>query len=129
MMSRVFNQHSSIYTFKEIHFFNRIYTKYNNKNINRSNAIDILSDLFQKQNAIICGDFNAKSVLWGSTISDTRGRTIERLLDDSDKVCLNTGSPTRFESCLDLAFSSSIAAFSKWEVLSENCGSDHNIVQ
>lgn len=49
MMSRVFNQHSSIYTFKEIHFFNQIYTKYNNKKINRSNAIDILSDLFQKQ--------------------------------------------------------------------------------
>ena len=62
MMSRVFNQHSSIYTFKEIHFFNQIYKKYNNKKIIRSSAIDILSELFQKQKDGLFSKINSKNL-------------------------------------------------------------------
>jgi hypothetical protein len=66
------------------------------------------ADIFQRQNALICGDFNAKSTLWGSPKRDHRGKVIEGILDNCDKVVLNTGLSTRFYqggvSHLDLTF-------------------------
>ncbi len=92
-----------------------------------------LKFLFNKDNVFICGDFNSKSTLWGSSFSDTRGRFLESLLDNSDLVCLNSGSPTRFSnygfSHLDLAFCSSKWAGScHWESLSFDAGSDHSCI-
>ena len=91
-------------------------------------------DYFQRENVISCGDFNAKSVLWGSPDGNTRGRVIEKILDECDKVRLNTGMATRWfsggESHIDLAFVS--PGFTNmshhWEVLEGSSGSDHNIV-
>ena len=39
-----------------------------------------LSELFQKDNVLICGDLNAKNTLWGSEYSDRRGKRIENIL-------------------------------------------------
>ena len=55
-----------------------------------------LGDQFQWGNVLICGDLNAKSVLWGSPESNARGRVLEKILDECDKVVLNTGMATRW---------------------------------
>ena len=93
----------------------------------------ILENILNKEKCIICGDFNAKSALWGSPRGDSRGRILEGLLENCDKVVLNTGAPTRVynsgESHIDLTFSSScFSSLIEWEVLDKNCGSDHSIV-
>ena len=33
-----------------------------------------LSEVFQRDNVLICGDFNATNTLWGSEYSDRRGK-------------------------------------------------------
>ena len=95
---------------------------------------DKLEKLFNEDQSILCGDFNARSPLWGSSNKDARSRILESILEDSDKVVLNTGAPTRIytggESHIDLAFASpSLASVTEWEVLDTTCGSDHNLIQ
>ena len=93
----------------------------------------VLFDIFNKERVLICGDFNAKSTVWGSEVSDFRGKRIERILYETDKVVLNTGLPTRIhsggESHIDLAFTDPIFAPNViWDVLEDTCGSDHNLI-
>ena len=45
---------------------------------------------------IIAGDFNAKHLLWGNTLSDRRGHIVESFLNQSPLILLNTGDPTHF---------------------------------
>ena len=101
-----------------------------NNELNR----EIYKQVFSARNALICGDFNAKSPLWGSPIPDSRGSFIVDVLESTNKVVLNTGEPTHFynleESHIDLTFSDpKYAHNASWQVLDESCGSDHYIIQ
>lgn len=57
---------------------------------------------------IICGDFNAHNILWGSTKNTTRGNIIANSLEHY--ILLNNGEPTHFSakngtfSSIDLTF-------------------------
>ena len=93
-----------------------------------------LAEVFQRDIVLICGDFNAKGTLWASKRSDGRGKRIENILKECDKVVLNRGAATRVfrggESHLDLAFSSpGVANMASWEVLDYLYGSDHSLIQ
>ena len=44
---------------------------------------------------LILGDYNAHHILWGSQRVDVRGEQIAKLLNETDLVILNDGSPTR----------------------------------
>ena len=94
---------------------------------------DKLLNVFQRKDALICGDFNAKSLLWGRHERDYRGNIIEKMLEQSDKVLLNNGQNTHIynmgESAIDLAFASPrLARLAEWGVLERTCGSDHYLI-
>ena len=94
---------------------------------------DKLKTLFSVENAIVLGDFNAKSRLWGNIKSDQRGRVIENCLDSTELVLLNTGTPTHLSvhghTSIDLAFCSpSLSLKAQWEVTDTTCGSDHYVL-
>ncbi|CAH1720846.1 unnamed protein product [Aphis gossypii] len=81
---------------------------------------------------ILFGDFNSHSVLWGSEKTDTRGKSIEKILDSDSIALLNNGQPTRLNpsngtfSAIDLSISSSsLAQRISWSVLQEIYDSDH----
>lgn len=85
---------------------------------------------------IIVGDFNSHNPLWGSDRLDTRGRTIEELINEFDLVLLNTGEGTYFNSRsntfsrLDLSMcSAGIAHNFRWTVLQEQLFTDHAPIQ
>ena len=81
---------------------------------------------------LFCGDFNAHSRHWGSTITNAAGRLISRLVSDFDLILLNDSLP-RFIAgpgmlCnnLDLVFlSASLFHFSSFYVGDDSFGSDH----
>jgi len=73
---------------------------------------------------VVAGDFNAKSRLWRSPRTDTKGETLEDWAASLDLLCLNTGSESTFvgrrgESIVDLiwAFSSVAARVNSWRLL------------
>lgn len=47
-----------------------------------------------KWKSILAGDFNSKSVLWGSNTTDTKGDILQNLATDCEFECLNNGDPT-----------------------------------
>ena len=70
-----------------------------------------LLDLFERQNAILVGDFNAHHAVFGSSVTNTRGRKLSELMDQCNFASLNTGactytSHTGNESPIDLALAS-----------------------
>ena len=80
----------------------------------------------------ILGDFNAHHTLWGSLRVNGKGEQIVKLINDSDLVLLNDGSPTRVDdntgnlSFLDLSLvSPTIAAKCLWHTIDDSLGSDH----
>jgi len=87
-----------------------------------------------RNNVVMCGDFNAHNTLWGAEKTDNNGQVIEEVMNDRNLVCLNDGRRTRIdirtgkESVLDLTIlSSRMALKCKWEVHGESTiGSDHN---
>lgn len=104
--------------------------------VSPSNNFDeaFFQQVFDHDNVCICGDFNAKSTLWGSQKADTRGKSIENILTQTNMVVLNTGTPTRTHrtgaSHIDLTFSSPrFSNLANWEVLDTTCGSDHNLIK
>ena len=68
--------------------------------------------------------------LWGAPLLDTRGKVIEKLIEDTQLTCLNTGNPTRISrtgklSHLDLSLcSANIGSIANWVVLEDNWNSD-----
>lgn len=46
----------------------------------------------EKNNIVICGDFNAKSPLWSCKIEDHRGKDLESLVNMLDLRLINEGS-------------------------------------
>jgi len=85
---------------------------------------------------IISGDFNAKSLLWGSPRTNWRGSVLERWAAGLDLRIINVGNePTCVRSngtsIIDLTWSSAnnCRLFSNWRVLSETVSlSDHRYI-
>ncbi|OOZ40505.1 reverse transcriptase domain-containing protein [Solemya elarraichensis gill symbiont] len=79
----------------------------------------------------ICGDFNSHHSLWGSSHTDTKGKKLLEFSEEHNLVLLNDGSGTRLGtngqlSPLDLTFASpQLAVKCTWEVLPNECNSDH----
>jgi len=90
-----------------------------------------LKKLLICKNLIIMGDFNAKHTLWGSKVSDFRGKIIENFIDDNNLICLNKGEGTRLNyngtfSHIDLALCSSpLGSHLNCDRIDDSWGSDH----
>lgn len=89
-------------------------------------------NIFDHQNLIAVGDFNAYSPLWGETKTDKSGKIFEGIFAACDLTMLNTGSGTHLKrdgnlSAIDLSVASkSVALKCNWEVSDQNSlGSDH----
>lgn len=85
---------------------------------------------------ILMGDFNSRNTLWGSSYTDSRGKIVEKMLEEPNIILLNTGSPTRHNaangnlSANDLSIAStSIAPSIVWSTLPAYNGSDHWPIQ
>lgn len=85
---------------------------------------------------IICGDFNAKSPLWGGDSVDRRGTALAEFVFSRGMVVMNTGSKPTFErshsrSYIDVTFNTERLAgrIKKWEVLEEESLSLHNYIK
>jgi Endonuclease-reverse transcriptase len=97
------------------------------------NKIDIptVKPLFNNDNTLIVGDFNAKSSLWYSNSSNENGNNLADLVESTELICLNSKHPTHIsyhgaDDVLDLGFvSPSLAIKSNHYVLSDPMGSDH----
>ena len=59
---------------------------------------EALRKVFAVKDSIIVGYFNGLSSLWGSPITDAKGRQIEVLLDDYDLSTINSGEGTYIKS-------------------------------
>jgi ribonuclease HI len=99
-------------------------------NILRAQLEDLINQLPQPY--LILGDFNARHPHWGDTVTNTRGRMIEKVISEWPICLLNTGSPTHLQiqngslSCLDLSIcSADIVNNFQWETLQDLRGSDH----
>ena len=94
---------------------------------------DTYSCFFREKSAIVLGDFNAHSTLFGSLTTDARGRQLEDDIEASAFVLLNTGTPTFVSNAtgttshLDVAMASApLARKCTWTVLDDSMGSDHS---
>ena len=81
---------------------------------------------------IICGDFNAHSPLWGGINIDSKGKIIEKLLEQSNICLWNDDSATYLHpalgsfSSIDLSMCSpGIFLNYQWRVEEDQWGSDH----
>lgn len=82
---------------------------------------------------LLLGDFNSHSPWWGCSLTNNRGKLVERLLlEEGNIVLLNDGSHTRFNtsngtsSAIDLTLASTLlASHLKWETNAYLCNSDH----
>ena len=81
---------------------------------------------------LLLGDFNARSPLWGDSVTNAKGRVIETLLLHNPYSILNTDAPTHFHtqtdslSCIDLSLcSSDIIGNIQWTALDDLYNSDH----
>ena len=99
--------------------------------LNKGVIDEFLGDVSHKM--IWCGDLNAYSTLWGSTVTNSNGKVVEEVLEERDLICLNDGRDTRIdissgrETVIDLTLvSAQFARCSKWNVIQDDCiGSDH----
>lgn len=81
---------------------------------------------------LVVGDFNCRHTLWGDSIVNSRGRSLEHFLSTIDLSILNNDRPTHFDtrtqsfSCLDLSLCSpSLSLRLHWSVLDQFPFSDH----
>lgn len=81
---------------------------------------------------IIVGDFNGHNVIWGSTTTNKRGKTLEEFINVNHLALLNTGEPTRLDtfsghfSSIDLSMCDpSISHLFSCETSQNPYGSDH----
>ena len=81
---------------------------------------------------LLLGDFNAHNTLWGCHDTDTRGRVLERFLQEELLSIFNTGTRTHFTmpsgatSALDLSLASpQLMPLFTWHVAEDPMGSDH----
>lgn len=89
-----------------------------------------------KAHTILGGDLNAHHPTWNSSNNICpRGELLINLLDDSDLLVLNDGSPTLIKppntipSAIDLTLATpQIAAKIDWEVLDEELSGNHKMI-
>ena len=84
------------------------------------------------KSTILMGDFNAKSLLWGNTVSNKSGDTMETFLQQSTYTLFNDKTHTYIHpgyntpSSLDLTLASpNLFLDYSWKVLDDLHGSDH----
>lgn len=85
--------------------------------------------------AVISGDFNAKSPLWGMNFTDERGKRLTEWIAELNLVVANKGSMPTFQienygSILDLTIVTEKmgSEICQWEVRQEESLSDHNYI-
>ncbi|XP_014298970.1 uncharacterized protein LOC106693914 [Microplitis demolitor] len=86
---------------------------------------------------IIAGDFNAKSVAWGMSCSDTRGSEVMDMIARLDLTVLNRGSTSTFrrsgyrETIIDITLATAdvAAIITGWKILEDFKASDHQYIQ
>lgn len=73
---------------------------------------------------MLCGDFNAHSILWGSTQNYANVKVMEELLEEKNRVSLSNGRGSHIDartgntSVLDLTLvSRSMTGVFEWEVV------------
>ncbi len=81
---------------------------------------------------ILVGDFNSHNNLWGSNHTDKRGKIIDQILEDTEMMLLNDGTPTYFsarsglQSAIDLSIcSTSLVCNIQWCSIDCLYDSDH----
>ena len=98
------------------------------RDINADTLTSLLNQLPKPY--VILGDFNSHNTLWGCRETNSRGRTVESVINENECILLNDGSPTHIynyrESAIDLTLvSPEIAPLLDWSALSSPGGSDH----
>lgn len=101
-------------------------------------ALKHLQDMAVKltNRSIICGDFNAKHILWGSTKTDPAGRNVMDWTMENNLIFLNTGEHTHISDkggtsdTLDLSFVTSplYNICRDWKVDEDGLDSDHHVI-
>lgn len=96
-----------------------VISSYVSPNLSLTGFLDFLEELSEavrdlNGKVILCGDYNAKSALWGFPVTDTRGAYVEKWAAACDLRLQNTGnSPTcvrpQGSSIVDLTWVSSLA--------------------
>ena len=81
---------------------------------------------------LLLGDFNAHNPLWGSKITNPKGKLLENIITKNDFCLLNDGSDTYMHpgtgtyTAIDLSLTTpDILHEFSWEVHDDLCGSDH----
>ena len=96
-------------------------------------SLDSLVNVFDIADAsvLVCGDFNAHNVIWGSEHTDSRGHVVECAAEKCNLTVLNDSSPTflrgyRYSSCIDVTLClHDLLEGSEWSTDIETHGSDH----
>lgn len=83
--------------------------------------------------AVIAGDFNAKSPQWGMNVTDRRGQLLIDWIAANDLVLSNKGNKPTFtrgdySSILDLTIATANVRINNWDVLETESLSDHNYI-
>lgn len=102
-----------------------------NERLVRADLDHLISNL--NGNFIITGDFNAKSCIWGSELTNTRGRMIEKFCSDNNLFIANNGQHTHVPdirghkfSAIDLTITNpALYVDLDWRTNDEPLGSDH----
>lgn len=80
---------------------------------------------------LITGDFNAKAVSWGNSITDAKGHIITTHINEYNIFCLNDGNPTftlnDTHSAIDLSFINSTNFAISWKVLPDKITSSNHL--
>lgn len=116
-----------------------LYSCYISPNINNIDYERILDEIMVEvgtsgREAILCGDFNAKSPLWGSPMTDHRGEEITEWTAAKNMVTINDGSPTfirgKSKSHIDLTIATSRIAggIESWSTLDEEAMTYHKYI-
>lgn len=101
-------------------------------------ALDQMADAIRSspKRAIIAGDFNAKSPLWGEYREDQRGRFLTDWAAALSLTCLNEGTDPTFtrggaSSILDITFCTEGAErkLHSWSILETETLSDHQCIE
>lgn len=95
---------------------------------------DLMNDVKNSREAIIAGDLNAKSPLWGSPATDPRGIHIEDWAAEINLQCMNTGEPTFVRGAskthIDVTFATNktAAKVKPWKVLDIEVNTYHKYI-
>lgn len=106
----------------------------NSQQFNQQDIQNLISQL--PPPFIIVGDFNSHSPTWGSEKLCPRGRIIDKILEETDIIIMNSGEATHFNnsyktfSAIDLTLcSADIAHKIEWKTLEDPHGSDHTPIK